>query len=95
MSEHDGFCVPVIEAMYFGVPIVAFDAGAVTETLGGAGILVREKDYQAVAEMLDLLLTDERLRSRILRGQEERLRHFKDTAAIEALLLKEIAGVMN
>ncbi len=95
MSEHEGFCVPVIEAMYFGVPIVAFDTGAVTETLGGAGILVREKDYQAVAEMLDLLLTDERLRSRILRGQEERLRHFKDTAAIEALLLKEIAGVMN
>ena len=39
-SEHEGFCVPVVEAMAAGVPVVAFDQGAVPEVLGGAGVLV-------------------------------------------------------
>ena len=41
-SEHEGFCVPVVEAMAAGVPVVAFDQGAVPEVLGGAGVLVAD-----------------------------------------------------
>ena len=44
MSEHEGFCLPLLESCYFQVPVVAFDAAAVAETLDGAGILFRDKD---------------------------------------------------
>jgi glycosyltransferase involved in cell wall biosynthesis len=46
-SEHEGFCVPVVEAMGAGLPVVAFDQGAVPEVLGGAGVLVPNKDAYA------------------------------------------------
>ena len=36
LSEHEGFCVPLLEAMVFGVPVIAYDAGAVRETLAAA-----------------------------------------------------------
>ncbi len=49
MSEHEGFGVPILEAMAAGLPVVAFAAAAVPETMGGAGILVRSKDPALVA----------------------------------------------
>ena len=48
-SEHEGFCVPVVEAMSTGLPVVAFDQGAVPEVLGDAGSLVSDKDPYALA----------------------------------------------
>jgi glycosyltransferase involved in cell wall biosynthesis len=95
MSEHEGFGVPLVEAMHFRVPIVALDAGAVPETLGGAGVLVRKKDHGAIAELIDLLLSDEELRSRILERQDERLRYFGNTDEMEGRLLKEIMALTN
>ena len=61
MSEHEGFCVPLLEAMYFGKPIVAFGATAVPETVGKAGLLTEQKDPQLVAAMVQRVLTDENL----------------------------------
>ena len=57
-SEHEGFCVPVVEAMAAGVPVVAFDQGAVPEVLGGAGALVSDKDPYALASSISALLAD-------------------------------------
>jgi L-malate glycosyltransferase len=57
-SEHEGFCVPVVEAMGAGVPVVAFDQGAVPEVLGGAGVLVSDKDPYALAASIGTLLAD-------------------------------------
>lgn len=54
MSEHEGFCVPLVEAMYFGVPIVAFDSCAVGNTLGDCGILVRNKEVNFVSESINV-----------------------------------------
>ena len=51
-SEHEGFCVPLVEAMDADVPIVAYAAGAVPETLGGAGLLFAPKDLEVAAELL-------------------------------------------
>ncbi len=95
MSEHEGFCVPLVEAMYFGVPIIAFDAGAVAETLAGAAVLVREKNHQAVAEMIDFVLNDKELRTQIIEGQNRRLRSFQNTAELESDLLSKIRSVTN
>lgn len=76
MSEHEGFGVPLLESMHFGVPIVAYKAAAVPETLGGSGILVTAKDYDAVAELVGLLIEDEGLRTQIIARQRERPRDF-------------------
>ncbi|MBI4301397.1 MAG: glycosyltransferase [Chloroflexi bacterium] len=76
MSEHEGFCVPLIESMYFDVPVIAYKAAAVPETLGEAGILIKQKDFPAVAELIHLLLEDETLRKQIIEGQRERLKAY-------------------
>jgi len=91
MSEHEGFCVPLIEAMHFDVPVVAYDQEAVSETLGGAGILVREKEFAAIAELLDLALHDTALRTRLVAGQHRRLTVFQ-RPAIEQRLRELLAG---
>ena len=57
-SEHEGFCVPVVEAMSAGLPVVAFDQGAVPEVLGDAGVLVSDKDPYALAKSIGDLLAD-------------------------------------
>lgn len=76
MSEHEGFCVPLIEAMYFNVPIVAYAAGAVPETLGGAGVLVAEKSPPVTAGMIDKIVKSKALSDDIVGIQRERLEFF-------------------
>jgi glycosyltransferase involved in cell wall biosynthesis len=76
LSEHEGFGVPLLESMHFGLPIVAYAAAAVPETLAECGALVTRKDYRAVAELIGLLIEDEGLRSRIVAGQRKRLDDF-------------------
>ena len=76
LSEHEGFCVPLLEAMHFGVPVVAFAAAAVPETLGGAGLLVHEKRFEEIAELMHLAVSDRELRERLAAAGRERLRDF-------------------
>ena len=85
MSEHEGFCIPLLEAMHFGVPVVAYAAAAVPETLGGAGVLVREKDPAAVAEMVRALDEDGPLRHAVVKRQFARLGAFSPEAVAERL----------
>jgi len=85
LSEHEGFCVPLVEAMAADVPVLAYEAGAVAETLGGAGVLFAPKDLELAAEMLGLLVYDRAIRERVLAGQRRRLQDFSP-AAIDARL---------
>ncbi len=73
LSEHEGFCVPVLEAMHFNLPVAARAAGAVPETLGGAGVLIEEFDPAETAELLGLLAADGPVREKIVAGQRARL----------------------
>ena len=91
MSEHEGFCVPLVEAMYFGIPIIAFDSTAVGETLGGSGLLLKDKDPKAVAEAIELIMTDDELRQKLIAGEKERLKHF-DNDRIKAQLIDLLKG---
>jgi glycosyltransferase involved in cell wall biosynthesis len=70
MSEHEGYCVPLVEAFRFGVPVMAVDAGAVPETLGGAGVLIREKRIDEIALMAHAIVTDESLARKIVERQD-------------------------
>jgi len=76
MSEHEGFCVPLAEAMFFDVPIIAYDSCAVPETLGGSGVLIKDKDPVFVSLMIDRLVGDKALRRRVIEGQRKRLKDF-------------------
>ncbi len=76
MSEHEGFCVPPLEAFHFDLPVLAYAAGAVPETMGGAGVIFTDKNYPKLAEFLDRLARDTGLRERIVAAQRERLRCF-------------------
>ena len=76
MSEHEGFCVPLVEAMATDVPVLAYAAGAVPETLGGAGVLFDPKDLEFAAEMAGTLVYDRAVRSGVVEGQRRRLADF-------------------
>ncbi len=77
MSEHEGFCVPIVEAMYFGIPIIAYDSSAVAETLGGGGFLTDTKNPLINAGILNRLLSDERFRQILVNNENERLQDFE------------------
>lgn len=85
LSEHEGFCAPLIEAMATDVPVLAYAAGAVPETLGGAGLLFTPKDLEFAAEALGLLIYDEKLRDAVLAGQRRRLADFGPARLEQAL----------
>ncbi|MBN2346614.1 MAG: glycosyltransferase family 4 protein [Candidatus Aminicenantes bacterium] len=86
MSEHEGFCLPLLESCYFRLPALAFDAGAVGETLGDAGILFRDKDPARVAGLVERVLEDEPLRRNLRRRAEARIEDYRRRAD-PALLL--------
>ena len=73
LSEHEGFCVPVVEAMTMDVPVLAYAAGAVPETLAGAGVVFSPKDLEQAAEWLGALVYDAPLRQSVIAGQQRRV----------------------
>ena len=92
LSDHEGFCVPLVEAMAADVPIVAYSAGAVAETLGGAGLLFSPKDLEYAAELLGTVVYDRTVRGQVLAGQRRRVEAFRP-AAIESALRGVLASV--
>lgn len=76
LSEHEGFCIPLLEAMEFGVPVIAYAAAAVPETMDGAGVLLTRKDYPEAAGLTAALIRDGALRERVRLGQRERMSRF-------------------
>jgi glycosyltransferase involved in cell wall biosynthesis len=76
MSEHEGFGKPLIESMYFGLPVIAYASTAVPDTLGDAGILFHEKHYEALAELVNLVASDDALRRRVIARQTQRVKAF-------------------
>jgi glycosyltransferase involved in cell wall biosynthesis len=89
LSEHEGFCVPLVEAMAADVPVLAYAAAAVPDTLGGAGVQFAPKDLEMAAELLGSLAFDDTLRAQVIAGQRRRLADFGDariTRELTALL---------
>jgi glycosyltransferase involved in cell wall biosynthesis len=78
LSEHEGFGAPLVEAMRSGLPVIAYDEGAVAETLGGAGILVKTLDPYVIAETIYRVASDEALRSSLIERQYERAKELED-----------------
>jgi L-malate glycosyltransferase len=84
-SEHEGFCVPLVESFYKQVPVLAYAATAVPATMDGAGVLFAEKDPVAVATLMDAIVSNAALQDRIVNDQ---------LAAVERLQSKDFAGTL-
>lgn len=89
MSEHEGFCVPLVEAMYFDVPVVAYNKCAVPDTLGRGGVVVSEKNYDQIAQIVHNIVTDEDVKERMIGRQNTRLKDF-DLAKLKVQFVKLI-----
>ena len=76
MSEHEGFCIPLVEAMHFEVPVVACDYAAIGDTVGDSGILLKEKDELIAAGCVNELVTNDFLRRQIVERQNRRVKEF-------------------
>lgn len=86
MSEHEGFCVPLIEAMWFDVPVLAYASSAVPETMATAGVLFATKDDPTgLAGRAFQLARDRGSRTAIIAGQQERRRAFLPEAVEKSL----------
>ena len=84
-SEHEGFCVPLVEAFYKQVPVLAYAATAVPATMDGAGVLYDDKDPRHVAALMDAVLSNCALEDRIVDAQR---------AAVGRLQAKDFAGTL-
>ena len=76
LSEHEGFNVPVLEAMHAGVPVVALAATAIPETVGDGGLLLTHKRPLVVAAAVHRVVTDPGLRGRLVEAGHRRVEHF-------------------
>ena len=85
LSEHEGFCVPLVEAMAMDVPVLAYSAAAVPDTLAGAGVQFAPKDLEYVAELLGLLAFEASPREEVVAGQRRRLKDFGEPAIRQGL----------
>ena len=88
LSEHEGFGLPFIESMIFDLPIIAYDCTAVPYTLGGAGVLIKNKRKDYVGELVNIVANDMKLREGIIEGQRRRLKKFKEMEREKYLLQK-------
>ncbi|MEM9035727.1 MAG: glycosyltransferase [Actinomycetota bacterium] len=86
LSDHEGFCVPLLEAMWNGVPIVAFATTAVPETLGDGGLLLHDKSPVHVAVAVDRVLRDDALRTAMIDAGRARIADFALERTTEQLV---------
>jgi glycosyltransferase involved in cell wall biosynthesis len=84
-SEHEGFCVPIVEAFYKRIPVLALARTAVPATMDGAGVLYDQPDPADVATLLDIVVGDAALQDRILSGQD---------AALDRLRARDFGGTL-
>jgi glycosyltransferase involved in cell wall biosynthesis len=86
MSEHEGFGIPLIEAMWFNVPVLAFKSSAVPETLGEAGLLFTSKDdFLNLAALAKVLVKDEDFKYKVLAAQRRRRMDFTPNVVLTNL----------
>jgi L-malate glycosyltransferase len=76
LSNHEGFCVPLLESMYHRLPIVAYTNTAVPETVQGAGLILPNKEPARVAAAIDRVVRDDRLRTTLAQAASERVGTF-------------------
>jgi glycosyltransferase involved in cell wall biosynthesis len=93
MSEHEGFCVPILEAFYFGLPVVASASGAIPETAKGGALLFTDKKPEVVASLVKKVLDDFELRNQLkMAGDAALRRHLEFPLESEVMkIIREVS----
>jgi len=94
MSEHEGFCIPLIESMLHNIPILAHASAAIPETMDGSGILISERKFDLAAELLNQLITNQPLREAVLKQQSIRLARYRDRD-LQTELKQHLSGLLT
>ncbi|MGB0135147.1 glycosyltransferase, partial [Dokdonella sp.] len=94
LSQHEGFCVPLIESMAVGTPIIAHASSAVPETLGDAGICWEENDPWLYAASADRLFKDDELRNELMSAGRQRYRETYFVDVLRRRFLEHLAPVL-
>ncbi len=93
-SEHEGFGVPLLEAFYNKVPVIAYDMGAVKETMNGGGIIIKEKRFDKVAALIETIRNNEELKDSVLKSQEQALEKYS-YENVKNILLNHIKNLKD
>ncbi len=91
LSEHEGFGVPLLEAMRFRLPVVAYDAAAIGETVGAAGVLLQERDLAETAEAAAMVGEPSELREALVAAGERRVNDFDSDKIAERM--RQVLGL--
>jgi L-malate glycosyltransferase len=93
-SEHEGFCVPLLEGLHFGVPVVARACGAVPETLADGGLLYQGRDPLLLAELIHTAVSSDRLKIQLKLRSEAVLQRFSSGRSLGILrsALQQVNG---
>lgn len=92
MSEHEGFFIPALECLNFGLPMMVYGDTASVETPGNAAIYFKDKDYAVIAEMIDMVIKNKDLRKELIQRGRERLEYFNPRKNFEKLM-KSVASL--
>lgn len=92
MSEHEGFGVPLLEAMKLGVPVIAYRSCAIPETMDRAGVLVSDKNYAYIGTLLQEVLQDKKIYHGLVQKQYERIQRL-ESADTKKVLLRAIDNI--
>ncbi|HBA67754.1 MAG TPA: hypothetical protein DCZ40_00110 [Lachnospiraceae bacterium] len=94
MSAHEGFCIPLVEAMYFEVPIIAHASTAVPDTLAGCGVLLDSREPKTVAGVMNRVMADKVYRQSIMAGQHVRLKQLLPET-LERQYMEVLGNIVN
>ena len=94
MSEHEGFGVPLLEAMKMNIPVLAYRSSAIPETMDGAGIIFNKKNYAYIGTLIDEILENEEINNKIIICQNKRIEKLVNTDT-EKILLNAIHNIIN
>jgi glycosyltransferase involved in cell wall biosynthesis len=93
-SEHEGFCVPLVEAMSMELPIAAFASTAIPETLGDAGLAWPERDPFLIAESIDLILSESSIRTALAKRGRRRYETTFTNQKIESSFFDSLSSLL-
>jgi len=91
-SLHEGFCVPLVEAMSMGIPIVGYATTAIAETASDVGLVWREHDPELLAASMNMIRENDTVRRSLGRMGQRRYRALFDNAKIRKRLLSALSN---
>ncbi len=86
MSEHEGFGIPLIEAMLFNIPVIAYNSSNIKNTMNGGGILVNKKSFREIAGVIELIRTNHAFKREIIKTQKRAIEIYQHQNIVKELI---------